>query len=330
MMTREVATQVQKRRMRNRALLVAGALAAACIVFVLLGGVFVARGAQCGACHAMQPYVQSLPQGGHAGTGCGECHASAGVAAPLADGARFVRMLGGAVTGRAPAPASAAERRCVRCHGDALMGVVQAKGISVRHSDFAQTRCAYCHGGVAHAVPNRAYKRAEMDDCLTCHRVGLSNVAGCELCHVPDADPRVTRAKSAWRVTHGPQWRQAHGLGNLSTCSACHRRDACAKCHGVQIPHPDGWKQGHGKGLDAEKRAKCEECHARTWCERCHGGVPMPHRAGFLKTHYADVDKHGYEQCLKCHALTDCEACHVAGAHRSVPGISPHGRTRAP
>lgn len=330
MMAGDGATLATKRRLQVQVLVVAGVLAAAGVVATLLGGVFVARGTQCGACHAMRPYAQALPQSGHADTRCGECHASAGIAAPLADGVRFLRMLGGAVSGGAPAPANVDERRCVRCHGDALAGVVQAKGISVRHSDFAETRCSYCHGGVGHVVPDRSYKRAEMDDCLTCHRVGLSNVAACELCHVPNADPRVTQAKSAWRVTHGPQWKQAHGLGNLSTCSACHRRDACAKCHGVQIPHPDGWKQAHGRDLDAQKRAKCEECHARTWCEQCHGGVPMPHPAGFLKTHYADVETHGYEQCLKCHVLTDCEACHVAGAHRSLPGISPHGRTRAP
>lgn len=318
------------RRLRRRVLLIAGTLAAASIVLAALGGVFVARGAQCGVCHAMRPYAHAAARSGHPASRCGSCHATVGAGAIFADGSRFVRMVGGALTGRSPAPASVDERRCIRCHAEGLARVRQANGISVRHSDFAATRCSYCHGGVAHAVPGRFYKRAEMDDCLSCHRVGLSNVAGCELCHVPDADSRVSQAKTTWRVTHGPQWKDAHGLGDLGTCAACHRRDACAKCHGVQIPHPDGWKQTHGTGLDEQRRAQCEGCHARTWCEQCHGGVPMPHPAGFLKVHYADVQTYGYEKCLKCHVLTDCEACHVAGAHRSLPGISPHGRMRAP
>lgn len=240
----------------------------------------------------------------------------------------MARMLGGVVTGRAPMPASIDERRCVSCHAQALAGVVRAHGIAVRHSDFAATRCAYCHGGVGHLVSNRAYKHPEMDDCLTCHKASPMNVASCDLCHIDGSDPAVRVAKSAWRVTHGAGWEKTHGLGDLATCAACHTRDKCAKCHGVQMPHPENWKAVHGTGVDASRRTKCHECHAQSWCEACHGGVPMPHPQGFIKTHYDDVEKHGYETCLKCHLLTDCEACHVAGAHLRLPGISPHGRTR--
>lgn len=314
--------------MRAQMLVIVGLGAAALLILDALGGVYLAAGTRCGACHAMRPYKESHSKTRHASQRCGTCHANTGTLAVFADGARMARMLGGAATFRRPSPASIDERACVSCHADVLGSVIRSSGIAVRHSDFSATRCSYCHGGTAHRVEPRAYKHAEMDDCLTCHRASPTNVSSCDQCHVDDSDDAVRSAKTAWRVTHGPGWERTHGLGDLDTCAACHTRDKCAKCHGVQIPHPDGWKTTHGHGLSDRLRSGCQKCHAETWCDACHGGVPMPHPVGFIKAHYEDVERHGYETCMKCHLLTDCEACHVAGAHLKLPGISPHGRTR--
>ncbi len=305
--------------------IVLGVVAACWLALTLAVGAAFDAGAGCGACHAMRPFVEASTRAPHPRRSCADCHATRGPAAWLADGVRLQVMVGGAVSGRRPHGVTSTERACRTCHAAMQQATVRAHGIAVRHSDFAATPCSQCHGGVGHTVAGREYRHPEMDDCLACHKVSLSNLQGCELCHVETPERHIRRGRTAWAVTHGPDWRTTHGMGDLGTCSACHTPDKCMACHGVQVPHPSGWKDAHGRGLDASARQACETCHAPSWCTECHGGVEMPHAPGFLARHHADVKALGYERCTRCHTFEGCEACHLAGRHTAVPGLSPHG-----
>ncbi|MHB1340767.1 MAG: hypothetical protein ACYC77_01980 [Coriobacteriia bacterium] len=308
-------------------MLVGGILVGVSFAWVLVSGLAFSSGVACASCHAMKPYVAAAGASAHAPTGCIECHRDDGVLAPMTGGVRVTRMIVGTLSNAAPDAYDVGAAGCIRCHETVLTDTIASRGISVRHADFLGTPCGQCHEGTGHALEERVYKSPEMDDCLACHAAGLSDLGGCDLCHVDDSSSRVADARSAWGVTHGSAWESTHGMGDLTTCISCHSRDACAKCHGVQMPHPAQWKRGHGSGLTASTREACVTCHEQDWCVECHGGVEMPHPSGFIATHDESVTTHGHQTCLQCHGFLGCEACHVAGRHRAVPGLSPHGET---
>jgi hypothetical protein len=70
--------------------------------------------------------------------------------------------------------------------------------------------------------------------------------------------------------------------------------------------------------LSAEgMRDKCLTCHKQSLCDGCHG-IDMPHPQGFLKTHADLVAEGQTQVCERCHLQESCDACHTAHIHPGI------------
>jgi hypothetical protein len=158
-----------------------------------------------------------------------------------------------------------------------------------------------------------------MDRCLACH-ISRSKT-DCDLCH--KGRDRASRIDSpTFAVTHGPNWRSTHGMGDGATCTVCHKPGDCVECHGPGVPHGPDFVQVH-TGYAAEKGARCSACHAASFCEGCHG-TPMPHAKTFTAGH-AKAAAAKPDLCRRCHADSDCRTCHIKHVHPggAVGGVRP-------
>jgi ribosomal protein L40E len=215
---------------------------------------------------------------------------------------------------------------CLSCHETGLRKVSVGNGIRMSHKQVidAKWACSTCHPDVAHrnrgSTGTRGYS---MDMCLKCHGMDPTNVKSCDKCHVKGRSPSLAK-QTSWRLTHGPDWRRTHGLGDLTTCKACHTPDKCVSCHGMEVPHSSGFREQHGK-LTVSRPTGAEDCyvcHDRSACISCHG-LEMPHPENFLPGHKAVVKKSGRDVCYRCHEKSSCDACHARHAH---PGLKPEHR----
>lgn len=290
---------------------------------VALGALSIASGAivgygavPCTSCHVMRPYGAPHGASSHAGVSCSACHMTGQQAfsAPISG----MRWVSGSVLGRRPSPSLVHDDACRRCHALALRQTVTSSGMRVRHADFAETRCSVCHAGLGHELRARLYSAPAMEQCTGCHKTSASSPASCRTCHVGERANANLRT-TAWRTTHGADWKTAHGLGDMKTCTGCHAPSDCAHCHVIALPHPPQWSSNHGATARMDNSA-CGVCHARAWCDSCHG-IEMPHAANFIAKHEFVAKTANAPACLRCHAKKSCDACHLASAHPHLPGV---------
>lgn len=264
----------------------------------------------CTSCHSTE--LRAATQAGaHAKVGCKSCHLAPGMLGEVAF------ALGRPVhsyrsTARTPDRDSAAvpDSRCRVCHGEAIKIVLTSNGVRINHQACAATvACTDCHSTAAHGATVRWVRSYDMDSCLECHV--KNDRVSCDLCHQGERpDHRVKFA--SWTVTHGPGWKSTHGMGDMVTCTACHRENDCADCHGAGVPHDAKLLENHAR-LASSPQARCATCHADSFCTGCHG-VKMPHPGNFTRQHVASsVSK--TDLCKRCHADSDCTECHVKHIH---------------
>ncbi|MDF1543030.1 MAG: NapC/NirT family cytochrome c [Anaerosomatales bacterium] len=120
--------------------------------------------------------------------------------------------------------------------------------------------------------------------------------------------------------TDAPMYEQLQHLPPVAAvgyCQTCHNeRVFCDGCHGVQMPHPEGFAKEHGE--DGRTRPEvCENCHASApgsdFCNDCHHEGADPNRA-WIPQHMEPVREGGAQQCFDCHNPTYCAECHVRGS----------------
>lgn len=278
----------------------------------------------CSSCHAMRPFAEAQARTVHADLACVRCHgASPGAYASITARQvttmlpRFVWTLGrGGVDGPSNGMADVG---CRSCHGERIdAGAVGRRGLRMRHSSCVGRRasCIECHSTSAHGGVTRVARGFTMDRCLSCHD-GEKTSSDCDLCHVAKL-PSDRVARGPWAVTHGPNWEQAHGLGDQRTCRACHPADYCRRCHKIDLPHPESFPRTHGASA-LQARRECLRCHEEDgFCTPCHG-MQMPHPAKFLPEHPKSAKSYEDPKCLRCHPGETCEACHTAHTH---PGMT--------
>lgn len=305
------------RPLRAAALLVLAVCAA-----VLAGG---SNRVACSACHRglAEAVVAS---NAHTRVSCYGCHLTHGPVDWPAFKAREVfvmypRALTGA--GLHGHSASVGSTPCLRCHPAVLIEPTEANGIRLDHRSCARGRaCGDCHGSAVHGTALRWARQPVMEECVACHRASDASTA-CDACHAKESE-RTRLARGPWQVTHGANWSSTHGMGTMEWCSTCHRSGYCARCHGVDLPHPADFGRMHGL-LAKAKDAKCLDCHDEALCTGCHG-LTMPHPEGFLVRHSTEASSATDPACLSCHLQKDCEACHTMHIH---PG-STDGTARLP
>jgi hypothetical protein len=287
-------------------------IAALIVVAVLaLGGFDVITLPGCRSCHNRDGFRAATATAPHAGVDCRSCHVPAGPVGRVAFSLRqplhmFVPISGGAERDAAAVPDS----RCLACHEDVQTAVVASHGIRISHKSCAVgAACSDCHSATAHGKATSWVRSYEMGRCLTCHVTEAQTA--CDLCH--EGRRPASRIKSGtFAVTHGPQWRSTHGMGDGATCMVCHQQNDCVGCHGPGVPHGADFIETHAESA-AQRGAKCEGCHEASFCDACHG-THMPHTARFTRGH-AKIASGGSATCKRCHADSDCTNCHVKHVH---------------
>jgi hypothetical protein len=201
-----------------------------------------------------------------------------------------------------------------------MQGKVTANGLSILHEQCAKGRmCIDCHSVTAHGSAVGWPKTFDMNMCLDCHNTDRVR-SDCGLCHAEKTQTdRISSGE--WAITHGPNWKQTHGMGDLKTCAACHPNDFCVRCHGIPLPHNADFIRTHPT-FALTNSTDCAVCHQQSFCNDCHG-LPMPHPADFTPQHSVIVKQQGAAKCLRCHVQDDCDNCHAKHVH-------PGGATSAP
>jgi len=222
--------------------------------------------------------------------------------------------------------AAVPDSRCMTCHAKIEKAVTTSNGIRIAHATCDKGAvCTDCHSTTAHGQATSWARSYDMDRCLACH-VNKDQTA-CDLCHL-GRGPRTRITSGSFAVTHGPQWRTTHGMGDPATCMVCHTPDKCVGCHGPGLPHTADFVKTHTT-FARDKNAKCSGCHEQSFCDGCHG-TPMPHTAQFTKDHPATAAAKP-ALCKRCHVDTDCTGVHenhihpggvVGGALPKVGGTS--------
>lgn len=282
----------------------------------------------CASCHTARGLIADVTSEAHFVTGvsCVDCH----IGSAIEDRIRFgvYQAYGMAVPILDTAESSAlaiADSSCRSCHDD-IDGTMTVAGLRIKHDECASgSSCVDCHSDAAHTEGVSWPTVYDMDTCLGCHDAAAAYDA-CDTCHVGSLE-RVRRTTGAWAVTHGSDWQRTHGMGEMTTCRACHAESYCTRCHGPGVPHDERFFGRHG-ALSLSADARCTECHEQALCDDCHG-LEMPHPIEFTRGHADLVDGTDDASCKACHADADCVTCHVKHVH---PGgavqLGPDGRTR--
>lgn len=285
--------------------LLVGASAASIIVNV--------KPTACSLCHRTE--VDTWKTSTHKGVSCRNCHQRSDALGFVNGQLNLIRMSAAKLAGEERPPrARVASGQCLSCHSAIKGRVVDRNGIRMEHASvIKKTECADCHNEVVHGQAVPLPKRATMDKCTACHKGKGDELLDCQMCHSKRKERLPTSRVGFWATLHGKSWEKTHGMGNLDSCSACHSKAKCSKCH-LQMPHPEGWPSDHGTVAKGD-RESCAKCHKKeSFCSSCHG-IAMPHLDGFLKSHSTTVKKSGVQTCYKCHLKEDCSRCHERHAH---------------
>jgi hypothetical protein len=107
-------------------------------------------------------------------------------------------------------------------------------------------------------------------------------------------------------------------VGAVNECNMCHSEKFCSNCHGLPMPHPVDFADGHAK-LGQSKPKVCSNCHgqAAQFCNECHHGAAIEWKyvtaRPWREQHPGAVQQVGPASCFKCHHPTYCAECHVKG-----------------
>lgn len=280
----------------------------------------------CGSCHEIAPRYASWAKSPHAGVSCVQCHQPATrwyqVPARLAGRTRLLlHDVGTHLSGdyedpverRVAGKPSVADESCLQCH-DPKRKTTSGLRILINHAEHAKRNksCVSCHVRVAHPITTRGNALSFMGQCFTCHgnQKGAKAPGTCSLCHPKEYEllPASHKAKT-WKGIHGETFDRDPKL-----CLMCHTRKSCADCHGLEMPHPEGWGERTGHPQVAQlNRGVCTQCHGSSpdMCTMCHHEDYVPSQGGWIRQHNVSVRARGAASCVDCHSPTHCIGCHV-------------------
>lgn len=212
---------------------------------------------------------------------------------------------------------------CADCHSDLDEVFKSGRNTGLlftheEHFEVGSSDCAMCHPVNAHE-PDRINKPT-MTRCYMCHGPTQRALASgtCETCHPTDFPDRPgNHLLASWEEEHGERAKE-----DAFDCATCHEKpDFCSSCHGVPMPHPEGWDElPHAESFFEVGGAQgCVRCHQptsvaqpRTDCDSCHhdgGDTVLP----WKKAHPPVVKSEGAITCFDCHSPLTCSSCHVRG-----------------
>lgn len=291
-------------------------------VLTVYGFAFTWSKSFCGFCHAKETKYFTLKNKPHLRLNCLDCHKNRQVAGYFITRIEGIEMLFSFATGlyNKPIQAQIDNQACLLCHRQ-VAKTFTSRGIRVSHKEFLSKGylCTNCHNTIAHKETIAKKNYPYMDQCLECHNGDIAS-SNCDNCHTKDVEEKPRYISGPWAITHGRNWKKTHGMGNLKTCSVCHHKDYCKKCHTIELPHDkDIFAANHGK-VALEFYSTCTSCHMESFCKNCHQ-IQMPHPENFLPEHSNITKKIGKENCLRCHIEPNCDECHARHIHPGVAGV---------
>lgn len=271
---------------------------------------------RCESCHIAE--VDAVHKSYHPDVSCGECHLSGGWTQRFNTRATvWYQMVFRVGTIDSTLATAVSNVTCVACHtGADTLGRTSRRGIVINHTECVKAlECITCHANMGHQVKGTNHVGFTMNSCIRCHATrGTAKAGGCDVCHDSASTEKRERKTTSFSVTHSKDWKKMHGLGDTKTCSSCHNSNDCARCHGLGVPHWNGFFSQHS-GFAVAPNAKCETCHEdKKFCNDCHG-TEMPHPGAFLAEHSSLVKTDGDKNCYNCHPKSDCQACHNTHIH---------------
>lgn len=203
---------------------VAASIAAIGSVAVVLPG--------CERCHLTTEFATAFVDSTHAEIACVDCHVEDTFEGRFAFAVRQVfHMTIPVVPELDRSYAAVSTEICEKCHATMRdPGVAGLKGILINHELCSVGReCTQCHSAVAHGNATPWPRSYDMETCWSCH--GLTNSSTeCNTCHADGRTPESVFA-DGFEAVHPPGWREAHGMGEIRFCAACHVGATCSSCH---------------------------------------------------------------------------------------------------
>ena len=261
------------------------------VFLVFIGvGVSTSTSLYCKACHGRDKKIAVMQSGDHQHLSCVQCHEGGGTVARFTVNSfqRVGHLMTGLSrssqpTGYSTVPASA----CLNCHAAAVASTTTVSSlgnnsITMAHqqpTDAGMT-CSRCHNLTTAKTP--VVQRGTMSTCLICHD-GKQAPNACTTCHVSSPQRAITVSK--------PSAANADRLLSSNpnaSCYNCHTdASTCDACHGLRLPHPDGFEDNHGSTVLRYGVSTCKKCHTTT-----------PDPTGKLNT---TSSVGGAQPCSNCH-----------------------------
>ena len=215
---------------------------------------------------------------------------------------------------------------CADCHGEPAEAaysrpdpmVVKQDCMGCHATREASNECATCHTETSPSkrppYHDRAFKTRHGGKAPPAWRAGAG--ASCAICHAVPQDcdschkevmPSSHRTR-AFQLTHGTDVDSWNAPWTAVSCSLCHERQGCVRCHQVQQPksHTLPWQRRlHGVQAEIERQS-CMVCHKQNFCIDCHRTqTPVSHRGQWGTGQQS--------HCAGCHeplTATGCFTCH--------------------
>lgn len=248
----------------KKSFIILGITGFAVIIFSFSFFAYTSQSTFCSNCHVIRPYVQSWKSSTHKKTSCIDCHETREFFGEIKAALNRSKSLYVSLTKKTgfKMTAEVSSKNCLFCHQEAIEKTNVFKGLKVSHLHFTDVyRCTDCHNGV-HKEKKDPYVVEAL--CLTCHRAKKKDKK-CSFCHQADVGKRIVTAPRDFKKVQ---------FGGLKSCRGCHSISLCTRCHGVEMPHPESWKepQNHAKyGVFEGKNKICKKCHdIPDFCNRCH------------------------------------------------------------
>lgn len=282
----------------------------------------------CASCHEMQLRASSWAESGHVTVACVKCHQppTAWHALPrrvIDRGRRLARDVVAHFSGEFDDPVDApsadtfpmSDEVCLQCH-DPGRKATSGFRILIDHVEHAKRNgsCVSCHVRTAHPIETRGRAMSLMTQCFTCHGTAEQPAASaeCSTCHPAGYElVPASHQQASWARGHGDT-----SVADPKQCTMCHERPFCDDCHGLAMPHPEGWAagpQGHAV-LAQQDPAVCERCHGRLpdLCTMCHHTSYDPMQGTWIDQHDLEVEQEGSAYCERCHKPAYCSFCHTS------------------
>lgn len=296
------------------------------VLAIVVADAVTASPATCVSCHEMRLRAGSWARSPHAQADCVQCHEPPTqwhqvMTRLKGRGERLGHDIAAHIRGDYADPVDSStqpsstvtDEACLSCH-DMDRETTSGRRILIDHKEHAERNgsCISCHDRVAHPLDTRSDELSLMARCFTCHGLqpGAKAPGRCGLCHPPGYSLKP-------RSHAEPGWTKRHGLlseRDPALCALCHTKKSCDACHGLAIPHPEGWAKRSGH-VDAARsnRAVCERCHTGTFalCSMCHHDDFDPTKGTWVSQHRLSVRDRGTGYCMKCHSPIACIECHI-------------------